>query len=41
MAALINHIRRGLIDPSESVIFLHSGGTPGLFAKADQLDLST
>ncbi len=40
MAGLINHIRRGMIDPAESVVFLHSGGTPGLFAKADQLDLN-
>ncbi|MGH8336945.1 MAG: D-cysteine desulfhydrase family protein, partial [Gammaproteobacteria bacterium] len=41
MAGLIDHIRRGMIDPAESVIFLHSGGTPGLFAEADQLDLGT
>jgi 1-aminocyclopropane-1-carboxylate deaminase/D-cysteine desulfhydrase-like pyridoxal-dependent ACC family enzyme len=37
MAGLIDHIRRGVIAPSESVVFLHSGGTPGLFAEADQL----
>jgi D-cysteine desulfhydrase family pyridoxal phosphate-dependent enzyme len=41
LAGLIDHIRQGAIDPGESVVFLHSGGTPGLFAKADQLDLST
>ena len=37
MAGLIDHIRRGLLDPSESVVFLHTGGTPALFAKVDQL----
>jgi 1-aminocyclopropane-1-carboxylate deaminase/D-cysteine desulfhydrase-like pyridoxal-dependent ACC family enzyme len=37
MAGLIDHIRRGMIAPSESVVPLHSGGTPGLFAEADQL----
>ncbi|HZS92354.1 MAG TPA: D-cysteine desulfhydrase family protein [Chloroflexota bacterium] len=37
MAGLIDHIRRGLIAPSETVIFLHTGGTPALFAKVDQM----
>jgi D-cysteine desulfhydrase family pyridoxal phosphate-dependent enzyme len=32
MAGLIDHIRRGLLDPSSSIIFLHTGGTPALFA---------
>ena len=32
MAAMIDHIRRGEIDPGESVVFLHTGGTPALFA---------
>lgn len=39
MAGLIDHIRRGLIDPGETVIFLHTGGTPALFAHAEQLGL--
>jgi D-cysteine desulfhydrase family pyridoxal phosphate-dependent enzyme len=39
MAGLIDHIRRGAIDPAESVIFLHSGGAPALFAAADHHDL--
>ena len=32
MAGLIDHIRRGLIAPTETVLFLHTGGTPALFA---------
>ena len=32
MAGLIDHIRRGLIAPAETVLFLHTGGTPALFA---------
>lgn len=37
MAALIDHARRGEIDPSETVVFLHTGGVPALFAHADRL----
>jgi D-cysteine desulfhydrase family pyridoxal phosphate-dependent enzyme len=32
MAGLIDHIRTGAIGPSETTIFLHTGGTPALFA---------
>ena len=38
MAGLINHIRSGLIDPAETVVFLHTGGTPALFALAEQIE---
>lgn len=31
MAGLIDHVRRGLIPPGSRVIFIHTGGTPGLF----------
>src|SRR5262249_12453425 len=41
MAALIDHILRGEIAPEETVLFLHSGGTPALFAYADQLEVCT
>lgn len=34
MAALIDHVRRGSLDPASSVVFLHTGGTPALFAHA-------
>lgn len=37
MAALIDDVRRGVIEPSETVVFLHTGGTPALFAHADAL----
>ena len=32
MAGLIDHIRAGELDPSRPVVFLHTGGTPALFA---------
>jgi 1-aminocyclopropane-1-carboxylate deaminase/D-cysteine desulfhydrase-like pyridoxal-dependent ACC family enzyme len=32
MAGLIDEVRRGLIPPSESILFVHTGGTPALFA---------
>jgi 1-aminocyclopropane-1-carboxylate deaminase/D-cysteine desulfhydrase-like pyridoxal-dependent ACC family enzyme len=32
MAGLIDHVRRGLLDPHASVVFLHTGGVPALFA---------
>ncbi len=31
MAGLIDDVRSGAIDPTETVIFLHTGGTPALF----------
>jgi D-cysteine desulfhydrase family pyridoxal phosphate-dependent enzyme len=34
MAALIDHARSGQLDPASSVVFLHTGGTPALFAHA-------
>jgi len=37
MAALIDQIRRGVIDPGETVIFLHTGGTPLLFTYGEEL----
>ena len=40
MAGMIGHIRRGDIDPSETVVFLHTGGTPALFAHVEDFGLS-
>lgn len=37
MAGLIADIRSGAIAPTETVIFLHTGGTPALFAQAPTL----
>lgn len=34
MAALIDHVRRGELSPSETVVFLHTGGMPALFTPA-------
>jgi 1-aminocyclopropane-1-carboxylate deaminase/D-cysteine desulfhydrase-like pyridoxal-dependent ACC family enzyme len=39
MAGMIDHIRRGEIDPGETVLFLHTGGTPALFAHVDDFGL--
>ncbi len=35
MAGLVAHARAGAIARGETVVFLHSGGTPGLFVHAD------
>jgi D-cysteine desulfhydrase family pyridoxal phosphate-dependent enzyme len=37
MAALIDHARRRELDPDSAVVFLHTGGTPALFAHAARL----
>jgi D-cysteine desulfhydrase family pyridoxal phosphate-dependent enzyme len=37
LAGLIDHIRQGRISPDETVIFLHTGGTPALFAYNKEL----
>jgi D-cysteine desulfhydrase family pyridoxal phosphate-dependent enzyme len=34
-AGLIDHVRKGEIGPDETVVFLHSGGAPALFAMTD------
>jgi D-cysteine desulfhydrase family pyridoxal phosphate-dependent enzyme len=39
MAGLIDHVRRGRIGRGETVVFLHTGGTPALFAYAADLGL--
>ena len=36
-AGLIDHIRKGKITFNETVIFLHTGGTPALFAYNEEL----
>lgn len=40
MAGLIDHIRKGRIGKNEVVVFLHTGGTPALFAYAEDLELA-
>lgn len=40
MAALIEHVRTGRIGRDETVVFLHTGGVPALFAYADRLVVS-
>jgi D-cysteine desulfhydrase family pyridoxal phosphate-dependent enzyme len=36
MSGLIDHIRSGLIGPSETVVFVHTGGNVATFAHADR-----
>ncbi|MEE2617111.1 MAG: pyridoxal-phosphate dependent enzyme, partial [Candidatus Poribacteria bacterium] len=36
-AGLIDHIRKGKISSDQTVIFLHTGGTPALFAYNQEL----
>ena len=40
MAGLIDHIRRKSISDNKVVVFLHTGGTPALFAYAEDLQLA-
>jgi D-cysteine desulfhydrase family pyridoxal phosphate-dependent enzyme len=40
MAGLIDHARKGRIGRGQTVVFVHTGGTPALFAYAADLDLS-
>jgi D-cysteine desulfhydrase family pyridoxal phosphate-dependent enzyme len=40
MAGLIDHARTGRIAPGQTVVFLHTGGTPALFAYAAELGLA-
>jgi D-cysteine desulfhydrase family pyridoxal phosphate-dependent enzyme len=32
-AALVRHVRAGEIDPTETIVFLHTGGAPALFTE--------
>jgi L-cysteate sulfo-lyase len=38
MAALIADVRSGAITPDETIVFLHTGGVPALFAHAALFD---
>lgn len=37
MTALLDHVKTGVIRPGETVVFLHSGGAPNVFAQAAEL----
>ena len=37
MAAVIDHVRRGWYTRDQSIVFVHTGGTPALFSYRDQL----
>jgi D-cysteine desulfhydrase family pyridoxal phosphate-dependent enzyme len=37
MSGMIDHVRRGQVTPAETIVFLHTGGIPALFAQADRL----
>jgi hypothetical protein len=38
MPGLPDHARRGIIPPDSTVIFLHTGGLPGLFAYGREVE---
>jgi L-cysteate sulfo-lyase len=40
LAGMIDLIRRGEFSDAKNIVFLHTGGSAGLFAYADQLDLT-
>ena len=37
MAALIDDVRQQHVEPNATVVFLHTGGVPALFAHANTL----
>ncbi len=37
MAGLIDHAGRGLLGPQDTVVFIHTGGLPALFAFSDEI----
>jgi 1-aminocyclopropane-1-carboxylate deaminase/D-cysteine desulfhydrase-like pyridoxal-dependent ACC family enzyme len=37
MAGLIDHARRDLLGPESTVVFIHTGGLPAMFAFKDQI----
>ena len=38
MSGLIGELRAGRVDASETIVFIHSGGLPQLFAHADKFN---
>ena len=37
LAGLIDHVRKGILGPDQTVVFIHTGGTPALFAYSEDL----
>ena len=37
MAGLIDHARRGLLGAQSTVVFIHTGGLPAVFAFKDEI----
>jgi len=37
MAGLIDDVRQGRVDRDKPLVFLHTGGTPAVFAYRDEL----
>ena len=40
LAGLIDHVRKGRFTKEDTVLFVHTGGMPALFAYADDLGLA-
>ncbi len=41
LAGLIDHVRKGRFTEEDTVLFVHTGGMPAVFAYADDLELAT
>jgi len=39
LAGMIDHVRQGRFEKGQQIVFLHTGGSAGLFAYADMLEL--
>lgn len=37
-AGLVGHAHRGLVGPDDTVVFMHTGGAPGVFAHAAEIE---
>jgi D-cysteine desulfhydrase len=37
MAGLIDDVRHARLDPSDTTVFIHTGGAPAVFAYRDEL----
>ena len=37
MAGLIDHVNQGIVTQDDTVVYIHSGGTPNIFTYADEL----
>jgi 1-aminocyclopropane-1-carboxylate deaminase/D-cysteine desulfhydrase-like pyridoxal-dependent ACC family enzyme len=41
MAALVRHVRTGAVEPTSTIVFLHTGGSPAIFTRVAAAALSS